>query len=358
MKRILLILFAQFGFAAFSHANSNWIDAFDVMWEMQWHQSGYPLNARKWKLDTERKIHYSVTPDISSRNSEYISKALTDIGSEAKINFVKLDESDSKVQLQLVVRRYSEEELRRSTCVTSPTTADFVYTHAKVTMSEQYAWRCSLHELMHAMGLSGHPMGDTVLTYFGASRSELHEIDRFVLKHWNSDLITPGRNVFQVMQLLMEQWIAEKVPSAQQAQAKELQKQWFEKTFAQMDSFADAETGGDGKGEPPRILYRSGRLSADGLSRSRLVIQGILGFAHLQGYGTSKNPARAKVLLLRGAQSGAVGATIALANALASDKFDGLDMKSACDWLKSTPIATSKLTQAQQDGALQSKACS
>jgi hypothetical protein len=340
-----LALLCQISFAA-----SDLSEAFDIMWEMQWQQSGYPLNARKWDLSKERKLTYSISVDASKSATAYVQQALIPVGVAAGVEFVQVEEKEAKAQIEFSVRRFSDEELRAMPCYTNSPYQGWFFYQTKVTLAEQQAWRCAIHEMMHVMGFVGHPLGDTILTYFGGNRSKLSEIDQFVLKHWNSDLITPGMNVFRLTKTLNEQWISDKVPKELQASAQATERQWFAQTIEQMDSFAD------GRGEPPRILYRSGRISADGLTRSRLQIQGILGVAYLEGYGVDKNPVRASVLLLRGAQGGASGAITALMRGLMNDKFAGADVKALCAWVRDAPLANG-LTQVLKDETLAVKSC-
>jgi hypothetical protein len=193
--------------SAITTAATNFSETFDVLWEMQWQQSGYPLNANKWDLSKERKLTYSINATASKSSVEYVQEAVGMVAGASDIEFVQVDAKDGKAQIEFLVRRFSDEELRASTCFAQPLEKAFRIYSAKVTVSEQYSYRCILHELMHAMDLMGHPMGDTVLTYFGGYRNKLSAIDRFVLKHWNDLAITPGMNIFRATKALNRIWI-------------------------------------------------------------------------------------------------------------------------------------------------------
>jgi hypothetical protein len=343
---------------AASMAATDLSETFDTIWEMQWQQSGYPLNAYKWDLSKGRKLVYSVSIGASKSSLNYVKEAVEIVAEASGIEFLQAEEKDPKVQIEFVVRKFSDEELRSMSCFAQPFDKNFRIVSAKVTVSEQQSYRCVLHELMHAMGLMGHPMGDTVLTYFGGNRTKLSNLDRFVLKHWNSSSIQPGMNVFRIVKTLNRLWIFENVPMAEQAEAQVLEAQWFAKTIAQMDKFADADADiKDGSAEPPRILYRSGRLSDAGLKTSRLYIQGMLGTAYLEGFGVDKNPARALTLLMRGSQSGMVGAVNALMRGLVAEKFEGQDVKPACTWLRERLLLAKREDLIKSNEKSMSKSC-
>jgi hypothetical protein len=361
MKKIWLTLIFLVN-ATSCLANSDWTDAFETMWEMQWHQSGYPVNARKLYFIEDKKLTYSITPNVAKRHLEYINEAIEKISIASSIEFIQAEENTPKVQVEFVIKRFTDDELRQYACFMRPTEKNFLITHAEIVMSEQQSFRCPLHELMHAMGFMGHPTGDTVLTYFGQNYSKLSDTDKFVLKKWYATprFILPGMNIFRVIVKLNRRWIKENVPIDQQAQAIEVEKQWFLKMIAQMDVFADAGVAGDsnsGKSEPPLILYRSGKLTSEGLKFSRIAIQGLLGVAYLEGFGVVKNPVRAYDLLMRGSQAGLVEAIDSLFQGLALNKFLGVDVKPACIWLKDRLQLAKRMDLIKQNEKLVARSC-
>lgn len=340
-------------FASNAYAAPNLADAFDIFWEMQWQQSGAPVNARKWDLSKERRLIYSINSNASKATANYVQEALAAVGAASEIEFIQTEEKDEKVQIEFLAKRYSDDELRSMPCSANTPYKNWFFYRTKVSLSEQQAYRCTLHEMMHVMGLSGHPVGSTVLTYFGGNRLKLSEIDLFILKYWHTDLISPGMNIFSVVKTLNQQWIREKVPAQELSAAIESERIWFAKTITQMNTFADNI---DGKGEPPQILYRSGRLSDAGLKSSQLFIQGMLGVAYLEGYGAEKDPVRASGLLLRGSEGGSAGAISALVRGLLNNKFTKPQHLALCTWVRTTPLANG-LTQILRDEALASQAC-
>jgi hypothetical protein len=348
-KMIVIFAMSLFSMAAWAQ-ESDWIKSFNVIWESRWQQSGYPLAAVRWPMQ-EKTIKFSINKTASSSNAQRAREALDTITQVLEWKAIEVPEGAEEAQIEFTIRTYTVDELRQSTCIAMPQWRNWLYTKVRVTLSEQYAYRCVLHELMHAFGFPGHPQGDTVLSYFQGNQSSLKPMDIFLLKTWYSDAIKVGVSPFITVNELTQQWVLKNVPGDQQHKAAEAQKRWYQATMANMENFAL------GKGEPPTILYRSGRLSEEGARVGRSNIQGMLGAAYLNGWTIERDLPKAARLLLMGAQAGNSGAADILAKQLKSDTWPADDAKPLCQWLNATPAATTKLATADQQAALESSVC-
>jgi hypothetical protein len=348
-KTIFMFLMFVSSISAFAQ-ESEWNKAFNVIWESRWQQSGYPMSAVRWPMQ-EKIIKFSINKAASSSNANRAREALDVITKVIDWKAIEVPEDSPDAQIEIIIRRYTDDELRQSVCFALPAWKSWLYTKQKVTLSEQYAYRCVLHELMHAFGFPGHPQGDTVLSYFEGNQSSLKPMDIFLLQAWYSDTIKIGVSPFITVNELSKLWVQKQVPTEQQSMALEAQKRWYGKILKAMEDFAFS------KGEPPTILYRSGRLSEEGARTGRSNIQGMLGAAYLNGWTLDKDLPKAARLLLMGAQTGNSGAASIMVRQLNMATWLKEDAKAMCQWLQSTPAITTKLSVADQQSALDSASC-
>jgi hypothetical protein len=348
--QLLLLLAVESTFAQ-SALNTQ----FNIIWEMQWQETGYLKNVYKWKLDKTRKLTYFINTDSSESTIKYIENGLVDIGKSANIEFVRMTDVDAAINLIFSVSKEINKEISVP-CSTRNRDRNFMLHNSLVYITPSMAKHCAMHEIMHAMGLPGHPSLGTVLSYWETNRSTLHAIDRFVLRHWYTDEIYAGMNAFRVINYLTHNWVIETVPFEEQQAALQEQKSWIKKIISEMDFFADRATVGDAF--PPSILYTSGRLTEAGIAHGRLDIHGILGVAHLEGYGTVKNPLRGKTLLLRGAKQNHLGSVFTLVKAMNTNKFEGLDVKDVCKWGVDSLHKFPAVTAEQRIAFLNNNSCS
>ena len=156
-----------------------------------------------------------------------------------------------------------------------------------------------LHESMHVMGFSGHPLGHSVLTYFNRGKA-LTATDRLLLRTLYSDAVKPGTSPLQFMTVLGTR--LEDAASDRRA-ARAAVVQFFERTLKDLHAFAD------GTGEPPASVLRTARTTGEGLARGRIETQFVLGEAYLNGYGVERDMGKAVQWLSKAAAGGHAGAT-------------------------------------------------
>jgi hypothetical protein len=348
-KAIVMFLLSLCSMAAWAQ-ESDWIKSFNVIWESRWHQSGYPLAAVRWPVQ-DKTIKYSINKTASSSNATRAREALEIITKVLEWKAIEVPEGSEEAQIEFTIRTYTVDELRQSVCIAMPQWRNWLYTKVRITLSEQYAYNCVLHELMHAFGYPGHPQGDTVLSYFEGNQRSLKPMDIFLLTTWYSDTTKVGISPFITADELTQQWVLKNVPADQQEKAAQAQKRWYQATMANMENFAF------GKGEPPTILYRSGRLSEAGARTGRANIQSMLGAAYLNGWTVERDLSKAARLLLLGAQADNNNATGIMLRQLKSDTWLAEDAKPLCQWLKTAPAAITQAARAEQQAALESSVC-
>jgi hypothetical protein len=348
-KALSFVFFCWFCTGAFANEN-DWNKVFNVIWESRWQQSGIPMSAVRWPTES-KSIKFSINKSASSSNANRSREALNAITKVLGWTAIEVEEGSLEAQIEFTIRQYRDEELRQAICHASPSWKDWLYTKQKLSLSEQFAYRCVLHELMHAFGFPGHPQGETVLSYFEGNQSRLKPMDEFLLSTWYSDDIKVGASPFNTVHELMKQWVKKHVPQSQQEAATAAQLGWHQNMIKAMENFALNQ------GEPPTILYRSGRISEEGTRLGRANMQSMLGSAYLNGWTVEKDTAKAARLLLLGAQAGNAGATLTLAKQLKADAWEASNAKPLCQWLYNTPVATTKLTNTDHQAALDSSVC-
>jgi hypothetical protein len=140
-------------------------------------------------------------------------------------------------------------------------------------------WRCAHHEAMHVMGIRGHPYGKTVLSYFRQQNDALLPMDLLMLKAWYSPRMRPGATPFEALVVLTDAVVEATVDEGGHAQARAAQALFLRDTVREMARYAK------GEGEPPKIVFRSGRGNAEAMKAGQNDMAYFLGVAHLRGFG-------------------------------------------------------------------------
>jgi len=330
---------------------ANWVRAFDVMWESRWHENGVLQSVFRWPISSDAILTYSINASASKANAERARDAFILITQTIGYTPKEMPEGADSVQVQFEIRDFTPQELEKWACFTQQTSKGATYTKARVVLSERFAYRCVLHELMHVMGFPGHPTGDTVLSYFEGNRRSLKPIDTFILKAWYSDIIKPGMLPLAANRALNNAWIDQNVPEEDKDKARAAEREWFTRLVVLLEAFAY------GRGEPPTVLYRSGRLSTEGMKTGLMGVQGILGATYLVGAGVSRDTTKAADLLLKASQSGFAPATNLIAFGLPRGEWAGLQAQALCTWLRESSAPRAGAPVANFEKALASQAC-
>ena len=152
-----------------SAQQDDWTRAFNVMWETRWQQNGVLQGGLRWPTSGDRALKYSINAKADKANAGRAHDAIRLVTSVMGFAAREVAPDSADAQIQFDIREFTPEELRQATCFMRPSFKNFVYAKAQIVLSERFAYRCVLHELMHAMGFPGHPQGDTVLSFLRAT---------------------------------------------------------------------------------------------------------------------------------------------------------------------------------------------
>jgi hypothetical protein len=333
----------------------DWTQAFDVAWESRWQQSGIPQGVVRWSVNEPRVLSYSINASATSSNAQRAREALSLVAEQAGFGVQELASNAKNAQITFDIKRFTTEELSQSICFMQPHWRNWEFSTVRIVASEQFAYKCLLHELLHAFGFPGHPHGDTVLSYFEGNQQSLKPMDKFFLKAWYSAAIKPAMAAPVAARTLNRLWIEENVGAEYQESAKKLEQEWFDLQLTAMEAFAF------GKGEPPRVLYRSGRLSPAGLQRGLSEIQNILAHAFLSGAYTKIDLAKAAKLSLLASQNGNAVAANMVVREIKNGAWSAIELKSEalalCDWLGQSNETVAKLKASDVSAARESETC-
>ena len=326
-------------------------DTFDIFWELHWHQSGNLYWLRRWATPPEKTLYYSVNAGASASNRSRAVEALGTVLEVIGWKAEEVPEGDKRVQMEFTIRRFTDDQMRQYACFVQPQSNNGLMTKAKIELSEQWTYGCVLHEMMHAMGISGHPRGSTVLSYFRGNGQKLTDIDRFLLRTWYSNDIRAGMSPLQAARALNQSWIRETLAPDAQAAAVAQEQKWFDNNLRSLEAFAA------GQGEPPVVLYRSGSINDAGIRAGKAQVQALLGWSYLTGSTLQPDSEKAAGYLLSAGKLGHFGATSVLMRYLNDGSLKTKAHKDVCEWARGVPKGEQGGNSKAYDDLLASKEC-
>jgi hypothetical protein len=252
-------------------------NAFDLLWETLWQETGTPFEVQKWDQLTVKYRYFGVNLESHRKNIEKILAQTTALAGVKFEDISSQADSEKIAQFEIEVVRDNGDIPENTACYVNVSEAPGGrIKKAILRMRDRLAYFCAYHEMMHAMGIKGHPSGDTVLTYFNTRSDKYLALDEFLLKAFYSVWMKPGMTPFQAMDVLTQTWVAEY--ASEEPNIEKTRQAFLGKTIINMKAFAE------GKGELPRILLRSGRATGGGTANGRTAIAWYLGLAYLQGH--------------------------------------------------------------------------
>jgi hypothetical protein len=282
------------GGQAFAGATHDYESDLGTMWEVLWHQSGTPTRLVRWEQELRVRIHGI---DLAQHRAATLA-AVQAVAAETGVRVVDVSAApDAAARANVDIQIVANDKLdANEPCVTqlhyqTETRIDA----ANVLMRTGDAARCAHHEMMHVMGLRGHPSGRTVLSYFEGKTDGLLPLDRAMLKAWYSPKARAGMTPFEILPVMAEQHGAS---VADAAKAAEVRQRFYARTVQDMHAFVE------GHGQAPAIIARSGKITDVGLRWGRMEMGYFLGLAYSAGACVTADASRSAEWLRRAATMG------------------------------------------------------
>lgn len=300
-------------------------DDLQTAWEALWDQRGSPRQLVRWsKL---QPVPYRIFGAGSERHKDHIQKALDAVADATGLKFLDVsDQPDSRqraqLDLEVVPDNAADDDLA---CYTLPLQwSNWTFTKVEVKMRSKDTWRCAFHEMVHAMGVMGHPSGKTVLSYFAHRHDTLMPLDKLMLGGLYAKDMPSGATPFQAMQILSRYVVLQDGLGLTITEADQRRQAFLAHAVLSMEKFAR------GEGEVPTIVRRSGRASETHIAQARCDMAFYLGLAYGRGTIVAQDASAAARWQLLAAQAGHVPGQVMAGRAyyygrgIEQDKTEGL----------------------------------
>jgi hypothetical protein len=272
------------------------------VWEALWDERGTPTRALRW----EQPLRWRMSGKTSERDRATVLAAL---GEAAKVAGLTLAEAATGTEPNVPIEFVDDESLAvesNSACEAHIQSQGSALHSVRLRFGATQVWECAYHEVMHAMGIAGHPSGKTVLSYFSWRRDQLLPLDRLLLATWYDPALPRGATPFETL-WLAGQHVARQADLGVPAEAAEQRRRAHHaERLREMSEFAL------GRADVPRIVRRSNRSSSGHIDDARLLMTYYLGLAHLRGTGTPADPVEAHRWLASAIKGGMVAASFEL----------------------------------------------
>jgi hypothetical protein len=266
----------------------------DTMWEVLWHQTGTPTRLVRWEQDIKVRV-FGVN---LAAHKDHTLTALRAAAGEAGVKVIDVsDQPDAAQQANVSIEITGNDALAdRQPCETRLhfRTEDKLDT-VTMQMRDSEEWRCAYHEVMHVMGVRGHPEGLTVLSYFPTQVEGFTALDKAILRSWYSPRTRAGMTPFEVLPIMADE-LVDILPN--KAKASRSRDRYLARTVAEMQAFAND------KGDIPAIIKRCGKSTEEGIRLGRMEMNYFLGVAYQQGATVPQDASTAQRWLHRAASLG------------------------------------------------------
>ena len=284
-------------------------DNLQTVWESLWDQGGSP----RWVLRWDKPILYRIHGPDASRHRDHIRSALQAVTEIAHIQIIDVSaQADAETAATLDLEVVKDTDLRdNEPCVTYHLKqSGWALEKVHIKMRSRDTWRCAFHEMMHVMGITGHPSGKTVLSYFPYRRDVLMDLDQLMLAAWYSPTMPKNATPLEALVVLSDAVARQSDLGVPAGDASLRSGAFNQRMLQQMESLAA------GQGEIPAIILRSGKASQLFIRNAQPVAAFFVGMAYFRGVITHQDPVTAALWFKRGAEKGNLPAQFAWGAAL------------------------------------------
>lgn len=289
-------------------------------WETFWQQSGYPRAVAKWR----EPLRVKFSGASIDRHKRFAMWDLAEVAEVAGIPISEAAADDASANVEVEVMATADALPKNQPCQTRVTTRNGAIVSVHIQANESALRGCMMHEAMHAMGVTGHPLANSVLTYFARS-GRLSEIDKRLLRLIYSDALQPNMSPFAALAVIARDTARGTAGTTTPDAAAPL----LRKIVADMERFAD------GTGEPPAVIILSSKATAAGLARGQVEIQFFLGLAYLNGHIVERDQAKAVEWLTKAAGASHVQARRLLEKVIAQPALAPAGFAATVDVIRS-----------------------
>ena len=316
-------------------------DNLQTVWESLWDQRGTPRNLVRWN----KALTYTINGHEADRHRTHIQKAMREAAQWTKLETTEVSTESSINDAAMLTFEVVKNDALEDTmpCVTTSKWANGALTSVVVKMQSKSAWGCTFHEVMHAMGIAGHPSGKTVLSYFPYRRDEFMPLDQLMLKAWYEPSMAKGATPLEALVILTNAVSKQTDLEISPDQALERTRAFNLRAVEQVKALAL------GKGEVPSIIQRSGRASTQHIDAARPLVAYFVALAYLRGTIVARDTATANNWFKVSAQYGYSAGQVMWARALI--KGDGIDFdrNAAHGWLSLAAKSNNSVARTELD---------
>lgn len=302
-------------------------DDLQTVWESLWDQRGTPRVLLRWGGPA---LPYRIHGADAARHQAHIEGAIKAAADIAKLALVDVSvQADGGTAAMLDIEVVDDTALQSNEpCLTRHLEIkDGALRKVEVKMRSRDAWRCTHHEMMHAMGILGHPSGRTVLSYFPYRRDVFMALDQLMLAAWYAPAMPRNATPLEALVVLSGAVAGQSDLALEPGEAVSRAGAFNRRALAQLEALAS------GQGEVPAIVRRSGKASDTYIEKARPMVAFFVGMAYLRGVIANKNPAASAPWLKRSAEQGYLPAQLMWASALIDGTGVEVDRPAGHAWL-------------------------
>ena len=313
-------------------------DDLQTAWEVLWDQRGTPRYLIRWLKTTP--VKYRIFGADHARHKTHIQSAVDAVAQASGLKFEDVSDQPDAQNAQLDLEVVTDAAIDRTMpCFALPRSwKNWTFTKVEVKMRTSDTWRCALHEMMHAVGLPGHPSGKTVLSYFPYRQDVLSSLDKVMLRGLYAEMPN-GATPFQAIEILSRYVVLQDDLGISITEAAQRRDLFLKNTVLSMEKFAQ------GGGEVPVIVRRSGRASENHIKEARNEIAYFLGLAHSRGTIVEKNEAQSVQWFLNSAKLSHQPSQVMAGRAYFYGRGVAIDKKEGLQWLDKAAAAGSTVAK-------------